>query len=261
MWNESNMGRYSQRRFVISFSKKHVSVFFRYSRVPSSPFWWDFESHVLAIPGLECDPVDVTWCGVCYRPCSDPWRRFAPFLAVRGLQNDGQIRITSKTLTLPRYLTIHASTGQPLSGETTLEVRSWSIDWRLAGFVVRSTRVAELRAQPRKQARLRGRFRRHQPEEGVMLNAGLPQFLGGPVVLQLEADRGLILLELARPDLDVEVVSLVRDFQNLGPREAVDSESEGRTQKLKQFLIWNRIFDKYSWFWKSGYLHINVKSG
>lgn len=45
-----------------------------------------------------------------------------------------------------------------------------------------------------------------------MLDARLPQLLGGPVVLQLEADRGLILLELARPDLDVEVVSLVRDF-------------------------------------------------
>lgn len=34
------------------------------------------------------------------------------------------------------------------------------------------------------------------PEEGVMLNADLPQLLGGFVVRQLEANRALVLLLL-----------------------------------------------------------------
>lgn len=60
-----------------------------------------------------------------------------------------------------------------------------------------------------------------------MLDASLPQLLGGTMVLQLEADRRFVLLELTRPDLDVEVVSLVGDFQNFGPCETIDSESAG----------------------------------
>lgn len=62
------------------------------------------------------------------------------------------------------------------------------------------------------------------PEECVMFDARLPQLLGGAVVGELEADRGLELLELSGPQLHVEVVPLVADLQDLGPREAIDTE-------------------------------------
>lgn len=42
---------------------------------------------------------------------------------------------------------------------------------------------------------------------------------------QLEANGGLVLLELPRTDLDVEMVALVGDLQDLGPGKAVDAES------------------------------------
>jgi hypothetical protein len=44
------------------------------------------------------------------------------------------------------------------------------------------------------------------------------------VVFQLEADGGLEMFELPRPDLDVESVPLVRDFYNLRPGETVDPQ-------------------------------------
>lgn len=62
------------------------------------------------------------------------------------------------------------------------------------------------------------------PEESMMLYACFPEFLGRPVIGQFEADGRLELLELAGPDLDVEIVPLVGDLENLGPREPVDPE-------------------------------------
>ena len=67
-------------------------------------------------------------------------------------------------------------------------------------------------------------LRREQPEEAVMLHADLPQPLGRAVVAQLEPDRGLELLKLPGPQLDVEAVPLVGDLDDLGPRESVDPE-------------------------------------
>ena len=44
------------------------------------------------------------------------------------------------------------------------------------------------------------------------------------MVFQLEADGGLKVFKLARPDLDVEAISLVGDLDDLGPGEAVDPQ-------------------------------------
>jgi hypothetical protein len=44
------------------------------------------------------------------------------------------------------------------------------------------------------------------------------------VVFQLEADGGFKVLELARPDLDVESVALVGDLDDLGPGKPVDPQ-------------------------------------
>lgn len=68
-----------------------------------------------------------------------------------------------------------------------------------------------------------------------MLHARLPQLLGRLMCGQFEADCRLVLLKLARSDLQVEVVTLVRDLQDLGPRETVDSQSENRKNKLIKF--------------------------
>lgn len=45
-----------------------------------------------------------------------------------------------------------------------------------------------------------------------MFYACFPQLLGGTMILQLESDGRFVLLELTRPNLDVEVVTFVRDF-------------------------------------------------
>lgn len=50
------------------------------------------------------------------------------------------------------------------------------------------------------------------PKEGVVLHADLPQFLGGSMVGQFEADGRLVLLKFSGPDLDVEVVTFVADL-------------------------------------------------
>lgn len=72
-----------------------------------------------------------------------------------------------------------------------------------------------------------------------MFNAWLPQLLGGFVICQLEADRGLVLLKLPWADFDVEVVSLVWDFENFRPSEAIDAQpEEGRTDKTFIDLQW-----------------------
>lgn len=68
----------------------------------------------------------------------------------------------------------------------------------------------------------------NKPEEGVVFDARLPKALGGLVISQLEPDRGFVRIELSRSDFDVEVVSLIRDLQNLGPGEPIDSQSELR---------------------------------
>lgn len=61
-----------------------------------------------------------------------------------------------------------------------------------------------------------------------MFDTSLPQLLSCAMVGELEADGGLELLELAGPQLHVEVVPLVADLQNLWPRETVDAESVDR---------------------------------
>lgn len=72
--------------------------------------------------------------------------------------------------------------------------------------------IPKLGTQPRKQRVFLINFGRHQPEEGVMLHAGLPKLLGRPVVGQLETDGGFELLELARTYFDVEIVPFVADL-------------------------------------------------
>jgi len=67
-------------------------------------------------------------------------------------------------------------------------------------------------------------FRRQEPEEGVVLDANLPQSLGRAMVAQLEADGRFELLELAGTQLDEEAVSFVRNFDNLWPSEPVNPE-------------------------------------
>ena len=61
------------------------------------------------------------------------------------------------------------------------------------------------------------------PEEGVVLDSGLPQPLGKAVVGQFEAYCALELFKLAWSDLDVEVVTFVGDLEYLRPGEAVDA--------------------------------------
>lgn len=69
-----------------------------------------------------------------------------------------------------------------------------------------------------------------------MFDTRLPQLLGGAVVGELEADRRLVLLELSRPDLDVEIVALVGDFEDFRPREAVDAQSGKVIRKVLFFV-------------------------
>lgn len=143
-------------------------------------------------------------------------------------------------ISFPRSLqtpTIHAAAGETLSGQAALEIGRRTLDGRFARFVVRAARVSVLRAKAREQARLLLRFRRHQPEEGVVLHARLPQLFRRPVVLQLEADRRLVLLELARTDFDVEVVALVRDLQDLRPGEPIDTKSANEVDKGARLAI------------------------
>lgn len=47
------------------------------------------------------------------------------------------------------------------------------------------------------------------------------------MVGQLEADGRFVLLELTRSDFYVEVVALVRYFEDFRPSEAVDAQSMG----------------------------------
>lgn len=73
----------------------------------------------------------------------------------------------------------------------------------------------------------------------MVLDADLPELLGGPVVDQLEPDRALEGLKFSRPDFDVEVGPLVRDFEDFGPGEPVDAESVGAGKTgSRPRLIW-----------------------
>ena len=63
------------------------------------------------------------------------------------------------------------------------------------------------------------------PEERVMLHTDLPEPLGRAMVAQLEPDRRLELLKLARTKFDEESVSLVRNLDDLRPGKPVDPES------------------------------------
>lgn len=66
-----------------------------------------------------------------------------------------------------------------------------------------------------------------------MLDTRLPQLLGGAMVAEFEPDSRLELLELSGTQLHVEVVPLVADLQDLGPREPVDAEPGGREQTIR----------------------------
>uniref|UniRef100_A0A2M4D5L6 Putative secreted protein n=1 Tax=Anopheles darlingi TaxID=43151 RepID=A0A2M4D5L6_ANODA len=78
---------------------------------------------------------------------------------------------------------IHTTAREPLAGQTALKVRCWPFNRRFARFVMRATRVTILGTETWEQTRFLLRFRCHQPEEGVMLDTRLPQFLGGAMVL------------------------------------------------------------------------------
>ena len=55
------------------------------------------------------------------------------------------------------------------------------------------------------------------------------------MILEFEPDGGLEMFELPRPDLDVEPVPLVRDLDDLGPREPVDPQSkENNNQSIQK---------------------------
>lgn len=90
-----------------------------------------------------------------------------------------------------------------------------------------ATREAVLGAKAWKQSGPCVRLWRHQTEEGVMLHTGLPQLLGGTMVSKLKTDGRFVLLEFARSYLDVEMVTLVRDLQDLWPSETVYAQPVG----------------------------------
>lgn len=86
--------------------------------------------------------------------------------------------------------------------------------------------VTETRTETRQeQIRLLRWLRLHQPKEGVVLDARLPEALRRPMVGQLEAKRVLVLLKLAGANFDIEIVSLVRYLQYLWPSEAIDAQA------------------------------------
>ena len=57
-----------------------------------------------------------------------------------------------------------------------------------------------------------------------MLHTSFPESLSCLVIGKLEPNGGLVILKLPGPYLDVEIVSLVRQFQNFRPSESVYSE-------------------------------------
>lgn len=82
-----------------------------------------------------------------------------------------------------------------------------------------------------------------------MLNGDLPQSFGRLVRGELESDRGLHLLELARTDLDEERRAPVADLQDLRPTESVWGESgvrEIRKIQLESF----QLLDSKNWLKK-----------
>lgn len=72
-----------------------------------------------------------------------------------------------------------------------------------------------------------------------MLHTGLPQLLRRLMGGQLETDRRFVLLEFTRSDLKVEVVTLVRNLQDLGPREPIDPQSI--KEKTHELVIHHHI--------------------
>lgn len=60
----------------------------------------------------------------------------------------------------------------------------------------------------------------------MMLDAGFPQLFSSTMIGQFEADRRFVLLEFARTNFDVEIVALVRDFEDLWPGKTIDTQSE-----------------------------------
>lgn len=121
-------------------------------------------------------------------------------------------------------LTIHATARQALASQAALKLWRRAIDGALPRLVHCTARVPVLGSETRKQCALVHRLRRHQPEEGVMLHAGLPQLLRCLVRGQLETDCRLVLFEFSRANLKVKVVTLVRDLQDLWPRETIDPQ-------------------------------------
>lgn len=151
---------------------------------------------LLLLQGDSCKPIQV------------PWSEVIP------------------TLVNALHLTIHTATGQPLASQAALKLWRRTVDGVLLGLVHGAPRVPVLGSEAGEEGALVYWLGRHQPEERVMLDARLPQLLGRCMGGQLEADRRLVLLELARPNLQVEVVPLVRNLQDLGPREPIDPQPE-----------------------------------
>lgn len=62
----------------------------------------------------------------------------------------------------------------------------------------------------------------------MMFHTGLPELLGGPMIGKLETNGRFVLLEFTRSYLDVEMMTLVRDLQDLWPSETVDAQSAAK---------------------------------
>lgn len=62
----------------------------------------------------------------------------------------------------------------------------------------------------------------------MVFHTGLPELLGGPMIGKLETNGRFVLLEFTRSYLDVEMMTLVRDLQDLWPSETVDAQSAAK---------------------------------
>ena len=82
------------------------------------------------------------------------------------------------------------------------------------------------------------------PEESVVFDAEFPQSLSCTMVGQFEADGRFVLFKFARANLDVESVASVRNLQDLGPSEPVDTQSETHPLNFTIFF-WKIMNDVY----------------
>ena len=58
-----------------------------------------------------------------------------------------------------------------------------------------------------------------------MFHAGFPEPFGRLVIGQFKADCGLELFKFSGTNFDVEIISLVGDFEDFGPSKSVDAQT------------------------------------